>query len=181
MARMVEFPGPKGRVRGYVAKPEKPAPGVLILHPGKLEDLEAFSERISAEGFVALVPDLTYGQPPVRDASSLDGQTAVDVAASAAGLLLGQSGLEGNRIGIMAFGSAVPVATTLAGLTPQTIGAMVVFSETAEAADLEHLEIPAQAQQAAVDPTRRETLEDDPADKALRGALDFFREHLTAS
>jgi dienelactone hydrolase len=179
MARMVEFPGPQGRVRGYVAKPEKPAPGILILHPGKLEELEAFCERISGEGFVALVPDLTHGQPPVRDASSLEGQTAVEVAGSAAGLLLGQSGREGDKIGIMAFGTAGSVATTLAGLIPETTGAVVVFSDADDAGELKRLEMPAQVQQTVLDPTLSESLEGDSAEQALRGTLEFFRDHLS--
>ena len=173
MAAIVEFPGPGGRARGLLSKPEEAAPGVLVLHPGRLDDLGRFCDRLADEGFVVLAPDLNYGQPSLREAGSLERQPAIDVASAAQGLLLGQSGLSGQKIGLLAFAEAVDVAADLARHTPEVIGAVVFFRDAAPEQDRNALSVPIMVGDASVDPIDAETLE--RAAASWRAALDFVR------
>ena len=62
---MIEFPSNGRQVQGYLARPEEnAAPGVIVIQEwwGLVEHIKDVADRFAAEGFVALAPDLYYGQ-----------------------------------------------------------------------------------------------------------------------
>ena len=62
---MVEFPSNGRQVQGYLAGPEeRGAPGVIVIQEwwGLVEHIKDVVDRFAGEGFVALAPDLYYGQ-----------------------------------------------------------------------------------------------------------------------
>src|SRR5207245_11085595 len=62
-SRMVEFMGEGGTAKGYLASPEKPRGGVLVLHAwwGLNDFFKGYANRIASQGFLALAPDLHDG------------------------------------------------------------------------------------------------------------------------
>jgi len=61
---MVEFKTGTGKGTGYIALPEKPRGGVLVLHAwwGLTEFFKSFSDRLASNGFLAFAPDLQGGK-----------------------------------------------------------------------------------------------------------------------
>jgi len=68
-SRMVEFKTEDGFGKGYLASPEKPRSGVLVLHAwwGLNDFFKSFANRLASQGFLALAADL----PQYRDARSV--------------------------------------------------------------------------------------------------------------
>jgi carboxymethylenebutenolidase len=63
--RMVEFPANGRTVQGYLARPaDAGAPGLIVIQEwwGLVPHIKDVVERFAREGFVALAPDLYYGQ-----------------------------------------------------------------------------------------------------------------------
>src|SRR2546422_4788576 len=62
-SRMVEFKAEGGLGEGYLASPEKPRGGVLVLHAwwGLNDFFKGFANRLASQGFLALAPDLHDG------------------------------------------------------------------------------------------------------------------------
>src|SRR5205823_471951 len=62
---MTEFPANGRMVNGYLARPEAPgAPGLIVIQEwwGLVGHIMEVCDRFAAEGYVALAPDLYYGQ-----------------------------------------------------------------------------------------------------------------------
>src|SRR5881409_2158491 len=61
--RMVEFNAEGGQGKGYLASPEKPRGGILVLHAwwGLNDFFKSFSDRLASQGYLALAPDLHDG------------------------------------------------------------------------------------------------------------------------
>jgi carboxymethylenebutenolidase len=57
-SRMVEFQAEGGPGKGYLAMPEKPRGGVLVLHAwwGLNDFFKGFANRLASQGFLALAP-----------------------------------------------------------------------------------------------------------------------------
>src|SRR5881396_4433175 len=62
-SRMVEFMAEGGTAKGYLASPEKPRDGVLVLHAwwGLNDFFKGYANRLASQGFLALAPDLHDG------------------------------------------------------------------------------------------------------------------------
>lgn len=60
---MIEFPSNGHSARGYLAVPDQPAPGVLVLQEwwGLVPQIKGVADRLADAGFVALAPDLFHG------------------------------------------------------------------------------------------------------------------------
>jgi carboxymethylenebutenolidase len=114
MGEMVEFPVNGTSAGGYLATPNStPAPGVIVLQEwwGLLPQIKGVCDRLAAEGFVALAPDLYHGDiaehtemdkanelmtnlPPDRAARDMSG--AIDY-------LLGIDATRGDAVGVIGF------------------------------------------------------------------------------
>src|SRR5712691_10790011 len=62
-SHMVEFQAEGRPGRGYLATPEKPRGGVLVLHAwwGLNDFFKSVANRLASQGFLALAPDLYDG------------------------------------------------------------------------------------------------------------------------
>lgn len=113
MGETVTFPTRGGTGQGYLARPARPdttAPGIVVLHEWWASDpqVRGVADRLAAEGFVALVPDLYHGlhAPEPGPAGLLVMGLALDAAATdvaaAADYLAGRAGGPG-RVGALGF------------------------------------------------------------------------------
>ncbi|MEQ1822429.1 MAG: dienelactone hydrolase family protein [Fimbriimonadaceae bacterium] len=75
MGEMIEFGANGGTAVGYLAMPELPGPGVIVLQEwwGLVGHIKSVADRFAAEGFVAFAPDLYDGESATEpdDAASL--------------------------------------------------------------------------------------------------------------
>ena len=114
MADMVNFPSNGHEARGHLAVPESGSgPGLLVIQEwwGLNDQIKGVADKMAAEGFVALAPDLYHGElaghdemdkagelmtnlPPERAAKDMSG--AIDY-------LLGHDATTGDSIGVMGF------------------------------------------------------------------------------
>ena len=64
MARTVEFPSNGSTCGGYLAEPDRPGPGVIVVQEwwGLVDHIRDVCDRFAAEGYVALAPDLYHGK-----------------------------------------------------------------------------------------------------------------------
>jgi len=107
----VEFPSNGDVGVGYLALPSAPGPGVIVLQEwwGLNDDIRSVCDRLAAEGFVALAPDLyggeTTDQPDEAQqkmmAMSMD-RTERDMR-GAVNLLAGHELTTGEGVGSMGF------------------------------------------------------------------------------
>src|SRR5438552_18546866 len=108
-SRMVEFKTEGGPGQGYLASPEKPRGGVLVLHAGwGLNDFfKSFANRLASQGFLALAADLHDGAraTSVAGAKELQSKMANDrikqIALGAADYLWSDTPILGRNIGVV--------------------------------------------------------------------------------
>src|ERR671930_1635159 len=63
MGERVSFKSNASTTPGYLAKPSKPGPGVVVIQEwwGLVPHIEQIADRFAAEGFLGLAPDLYHG------------------------------------------------------------------------------------------------------------------------
>jgi carboxymethylenebutenolidase len=114
MGEMVEFPSNGNRAGGYLALPSSaPAPGILVLQEwwGLNPQIKGVADRLAAEGFVALAPDLYHGELAGHDEmdkaghlmSSLDQARAARDMGGAVDHLLAHDAVSGDAVGAIGF------------------------------------------------------------------------------
>ena len=64
MGERVEFPSNGHTTPGYLARPGKPGPGIVVIQEwwGLVPHIEQIADRFADAGFVALAPDLYHGE-----------------------------------------------------------------------------------------------------------------------
>ncbi len=175
MGEVIEFAA-GAQARGYLASPEgKRGASVLVLHAwwGLTDGVRSVVDRLAAEGFVALAPDMFSGRSAatVEEAEAL--VETIDERESSAFALRGleevrsRSSAEGSDgIGVIALSYGAPAALWLSTERPDAISAVVLFYGTggpaayrrARAAYLGHF-------------AERDPYEDDDAIRGLEDAL----------
>lgn len=138
MGTMIEFASNGIDARGYLAVPESgTGPGVIVVQEwwGLDDGIKAMADRLAANGFVALAPDLYHGDlaehtemdkagelmnslPPERAARDMSG--AVDA-------LVDHDATTGDGIGVVGFCMGGMLTFVLAALRPDQIKAAVPF------------------------------------------------------
>ena len=132
----VTFPSNGGTAHGYLALPESGSgPGVVVIQEwwGLTSHIADVANRLAAEGFVALAPDL-YGGTTTHDADEAEQlmqELPVDRAATDLGgavdHLLGHEAVVGNRVGAVGFCMGGGFVLVLAAQQGDKIGAAVPF------------------------------------------------------
>jgi carboxymethylenebutenolidase len=132
----VTFPSNGGTAHGYLALPESGAgPGVIVIQEwwGLTDHIASIADRLAAEGFVALAPDL-YGGTTTHDADeagSLMMALPVDQAArdltGAVDFLLAQEAVTSAKLGAIGFCMGGGFVLLLAAQQGDKIGAAVPF------------------------------------------------------
>lgn len=131
----VEFSSNGGTTTGYLAIPEKGnGPGVVVIQEwwGLVDHIKDICDRLAAEGYVALAPDLYHGKTTkspdeagkLMMALQID-QTEKDLR-GAVDYLLNHDATTGNKVGIVGFCMGGALALYAASKNPN-IGACVVF------------------------------------------------------
>jgi carboxymethylenebutenolidase len=132
----VTFPSNGGTAHGYLALPPSGrGPGVVVIQEwwGLTSHIVDVANRLAAEGFVALAPDL-YGGTTTHDADEagkLMQQLPVDQAArdlgGAVDYLLGHEAVTSSKIGAVGFCMGGGFVLVLAAQQGDKIGAAVPF------------------------------------------------------
>src|SRR5207253_1581004 len=123
---------------GYLASPEKPRGGVLVLHAwwGLNDFFKSFANRLASQGFLALAADLHDGAlaTSVDGAKELQSKIANDrikqIVLGAADYLRSDPSISGRKIGVVGFSMGAGWSLHLSTLKPETVGAVVVFYGT---------------------------------------------------
>lgn len=138
MGDMIEFASNGSSARGYLTTPaQTPAPGVIVLQEwwGLVPQIKAVCDRLAAEGFVALAPDLYHGDiaehtemdkaaelmnalPPERVAKDMGG---------AVHALLANPDVSGDAIGALGFCMGGVLALVVGAQQGDKIDAVVSY------------------------------------------------------
>lgn len=132
----VTFPSNGGQAHGYLATPESGSgPGLIVIQEwwGLTDHIADVTDRLAAEGFVALAPDL-YGGATTHDpgeAAELMQKLPIDLAvrdlAGAVDFLLGRDDVLGDRVGAVGFCMGGAFVLRLAAQEGGKIAAAVPF------------------------------------------------------
>lgn len=142
----IEFETAQGTERAVLALPEGGSgPGLLLLHAwwGLTPFFEGLAERLAAEGFVTLAPDL-FGGPTagsIEEAEALvqgsEGAATWHRAAGALESLRQHPATRGEAVGIVGFSFGAAWALELAAALGEQVAAVVLFYGSYEP-DLAH-------------------------------------------
>ncbi|MGQ0799317.1 MAG: dienelactone hydrolase family protein [Pseudomarimonas sp.] len=151
----VSYPGSKGPVRGYLAKPagaDVKRPGVLVIHEnrGLNAHIEDVARRAALAGYVALAPDglSVAGGAPVDQEAARNLFAATDRTTIDADVIAGVPWLAANdactgKVASVGFCYGGGIALRCASTHPDVIAAAVCFYGSAlEASDIAKLKAP---------------------------------------
>jgi len=138
MGDMVEFPSDSGTRGGYLAPAHEGAGlGVVVIQEwwGLVDHIVDVCDRLAAEGFTALAPDLYHGstvpdkEPDAarRAAMALDLPHAARDMSGAVDFLQDHGSVRGDGVGVVGFGMGGGLALWLASLRPDAVLAVVPF------------------------------------------------------
>jgi carboxymethylenebutenolidase len=132
----VTFPSNGHEAHGYLALPPSGSgPGVIVIQEwwGLTDHIAQVCDRMAAEGFVALAPDL-YGGSTTHDASEAQGlmmalppERAARDLSGAVDWLLARDEVTSSKLGVVGFCMGGGFVIVLAGLAGDRIAAAVPF------------------------------------------------------
>ena len=124
-ASSVNFSSEAGQASGYLARPGKGVPGVIVLQEwwGLVPHIKDVAGRFAAQGYIALAPDLYHGKSTVEAAEAEHLMKGLDWARAAkeiAGAVRHLREVEGaTKVGVVGFcmgGALTIVAATQSGV-----------------------------------------------------------------
>jgi carboxymethylenebutenolidase len=130
------FPSGGGQAHGYLALPASGSgPGVVVIQEwwGLTDHIADVTDRLAAEGFVALAPDLFGGRTThdADEAGQLMSELPVDQAArdlgGAVDFLLGHEAVTSSTVGAVGFCMGVGFVLLLAAQQGERVSAAVPF------------------------------------------------------
>lgn len=134
---MIEFPSNGHSARGYLALPGGGGPGVLVIQEwwGLNPQLKGVADRLAAEGFVALAPDLYHGELAGHDEmdkagqlmNSLPPERAARDMSGAITALLERPETTGDAVGVVGFCMGGMLALMISALEGDRVGAAAPF------------------------------------------------------
>jgi len=138
MAETVSFPSNGDTASGYLALPESGSgPGLLVVQEwwGLVPQIKRVCDRLAAEGFVALAPDLYHGEHAEHTEmdkagelmQSLPPDRAARDMAGAINFLLGHEAVRGDQVGVIGFCMGGALALLIAALQGDKVGAVTPF------------------------------------------------------
>lgn len=135
MGNFIDMEAESGPFRAYLATPESgKGPGVLLCHAwwGLNETFTELADRLAAEGFTVLAPDVFKGKvvATIEEAEELaqstDSDEAIAKDQAALEYLLGSQSVSSKGIGGIGFSFGAAYITWLASLRPE-LAAVVTF------------------------------------------------------
>ena len=138
MGEMIEFGSNGGTARGYLAIPAGGSgPGVIVLQEwwGLAPQLKRVADRLAAEGFTALAPDLYHGELAAHDEmdkathlmTTLDQQRAARDMLGAIDALIAHDACSSATVGIVGFCMGGMLTLRLAALAGDRISAAAPY------------------------------------------------------
>ena len=138
MGELVDFPRNGSTGGGYLAPaPEGAGLGVVVIQDrwGLVNHISDVCDRLSAEGFTALAPDLYRGKTApdsepdqaAKAEMALDLERAAKDLSSAIDFLQAHQSVRGHGVGAVGFGMGGGLAMLLATLRPDAVRAAVPF------------------------------------------------------
>jgi len=138
MGEMVEFPSNGSTAGGYLAPAEGGAGlGVIVIQEwwGLVPHIRDVCDRLAAEGFTALAPDLYHGSTvpneepdeAAKAAMALDMERAARDMVGAVDHLQAHAAVRGHGVGVIGFCMGGGLALWLATLRPDAVRAVVPF------------------------------------------------------
>jgi carboxymethylenebutenolidase len=124
----IEFPSSAGTTHGYLATPAaEQGPGVIVLQEwwGIEDHIRSVCDRLAAEGFYALAPDLYAGETTTQPSEAEQKMMALSMdkvepqMCGAAEHLAAQAGVEGAGVGAIGFCLGGGLAVWAAANCPQ--------------------------------------------------------------
>ncbi len=114
MGEMIEFPVNGTSAGGYLALPDAGSgPGIMVIQEwwGLVPQIKGVCDRLAAEGFVALAPDLYHGEMAEHDEmdkaghlmTSLPAEQAAKDMSGAIDALLAHDAVAGEAVGVVGF------------------------------------------------------------------------------
>ena len=130
VGEMVDFGRHRDAGRGYMARSDRVGPGVLLLHEffGLQDSFKRVADRLNAEGFTVLVPDMYEGALASTVDEAIVLRDRLDARATIAMLGAAASFLTDNwhpRLGVVGFSLGSAFALELARERP--VEALVVY------------------------------------------------------
>ncbi|HTU78388.1 MAG TPA: dienelactone hydrolase family protein [Solirubrobacteraceae bacterium] len=132
----IEFPISAGAAPGYLAAPAgERGPGVIVLQEwwGLDEHIRSLCDRLAADGFFALAPDLYRGETTDQPSEAqqkmmaLSMEEAEEEMCGAADFLAAQPGVEGAGVGAVGFCLGGGLAVWAAATCPTVVAAVTYY------------------------------------------------------
>ncbi len=132
----IEFPTSAGSAPGYLAVPAaEHGPAVIVLQEwwGVDEHIRSLCDRLAAEGFYALAPDLYRGETTTQPSEAQQKMMAMSMAqvekdmCGAADFLASQPGFEGPGVGAVGFCLGGGLAIWAAATCPNIAAAVTYY------------------------------------------------------
>jgi carboxymethylenebutenolidase len=132
----IEFPTSAGAAHGYLAVPAgERGPAVIVLQEwwGIEEHIRSVCDRLAAEGFYALAPDLYGGETTTQPSEAEQKMMALSMdkvepqMCGAAEYLAGQDGAEGSGVGALGFCLGGGLAVWAAATCPKINAAVTYY------------------------------------------------------
>jgi len=138
MGDMIEFPVNGTSAGGYVAVPESGSgPGVMVIQEwwGLVPQIKGVCDRLAAEGFVALAPDLYHGDIAEHDEmdkaghlmTSLPADRAAKDMSAAVSALLELEATTGDQVGVVGFCMGGMLALSIAAAEGDRVASVAPF------------------------------------------------------
>ncbi|MGH9223754.1 MAG: dienelactone hydrolase family protein [Acidimicrobiales bacterium] len=134
---MVEFPSNGGTTRGYVATGEGAGLGVVVIQEwwGVVPHIQDVCDRLAAEGFTALAPDLFHGltvpnaepDEAEKQMMALNLPRAAKDLSGAVDFLVDHPAVRGHGVAVVGFCMGGGLALWLAAERPDQVRACVPF------------------------------------------------------
>jgi carboxymethylenebutenolidase len=134
-AGKIEFEVAGRTVSGYLATPLAGGPGVIVLHAwwGLNTFFKELCQRLAAQGFSALAPDLNAGKVAETIAaaqeimSERDFELTLGIVSQSTKILQNLPGVQAGKLGVVGFSMGASWALVLANNAPDEIAALVLF------------------------------------------------------
>ena len=150
--RMIEFPSNAHKTPGYLAVPEGDGkfPGVIAIQEwwGLVGHIKDVADRLAAEGFITLAPDLYHGQVAEEPdearklAMALDRQRAIAEIDAAAKYLRSLDAVQPKKVGVVGWCMGGGLALSAAAHSDQLDAVVCFYGRPLEAGDAARLKIP---------------------------------------
>jgi carboxymethylenebutenolidase len=132
---VVQFPAKETTGTGYLARPKKGGPGMLVLHAwwGLNPFFKQLCDRLAEEGYLAFAPDLNNGEiaKTAEAAKKLmekrDDQAQGETVMAAKAYLLSHPARQGQEIGVMGFSMGGAWSIAMCEQSYENLAAVVIF------------------------------------------------------